>query len=255
MGPTPIPALRRVLVLVVVVTSLLVGCAPSPAVSSPAPPAVSSPALPAVSSPALPAVSSPALPAVRFAAAAAVAVGRPVGTAGARLTVTVTGSTVVDETWSGWSEGAWSHRGAAVVDGVSSTVGELVVVDGLLHARIGDDTWRTAPVVPGVHDAVRDPGEVLALLRRAGEVAEGPAADVLVVTVPHVALTGAEGESARFEVRLTDRASGTEAVAEVRGTIPPLGPGGVAVDVEAWWSAEPPPPIVAPRIDRAAPPG
>ena len=129
------------------------------------------------------------------------------------------------------------------------------MVDGLLHARIGDDTWRTAPVVPGVHEAVRDPGEVLALLRRAGEVTEGPAGDVLVVTVPHVALTGVEGEGARFEVRLTDRMSGTEAVAEVRGTIPPLEPGGVAVDVEAWWSSEPPPPIVAPRIDRAALPG
>jgi hypothetical protein len=249
MGPTPERAQRRAPVLAVVVTSLLVGC------GSPAADPVSVPSAVAVASEAPPAPPPPAPPAVRFAAAAAVAVGRPIGTAGARLTATVTGSTVVDETWSGWSGGAWSHRAAAVVDGVPSTVGEVVVVDGLLHARIGDDTWRTAPVAPGVHEAVRDPGEVLALLRRLGEVTEGPTADVLVAIVPHVAMTGVEGEGARFEVRLTGRASGTEAVAEVRGTVPPLEPGGVAVEVEAWWSAEPPPPIVAPLIDRASPRG
>lgn len=250
MGPTPIPALRRASALATVVTSLLVGCAPPTADPATVPPAV------AVASTVPATVPTDVLPAIRFATAAAVAVGRPVGTAGARLTATVTGSTVVDETWSGWTEGAWSHRAAAVVDGVSTTVGEVVVVDGLLHARIGDDTWWTAPATPGVGpDALRDPGEVLALLRRVGEVTGGPAADVLVATVPLVALTGVEGEGARFEVRLTDRAQGTEAVAEVRGTIPPLEPGGVAVAVEAWWSAEPPPPIVAPRGDRAVSPG
>jgi hypothetical protein len=249
MGPTTMPALRRVPALVVV-TSLLVGCASAPGGPPAAPP---DPALPA---PALPDPALPAPPAVRLAAAAAVTVARPAGTAGATLTVMAEGSTVADVTWSGWSEGAWSHRASAVVDGVTTTVGEVLVVDGLLHARIGGDPWRTAPAAPGAGpDAVRDPAEVLALLRRAAEVTEGPAADVLVATVPHVALIGAEGEDARFEVRLTGGVTGVETVAEVRGTIPPLGPGGVDVVVDAWWSAEPPPAIVAPSTDEAAPTG